>query len=85
MSSLSATQADGYYIPPQYLTSGAYKKKSVSEFTTGSKKKESGSNSRTTGSAKTNPARSTSGEEPDSTRTNPMLVITTPLRYGNLR
>jgi len=38
MSSLGATQADGYYIPPQYLDSGAYKKKSVSEFNSGSTK-----------------------------------------------
>jgi len=35
MSSLSAAQADGYYIPPQYLDSGAYKKKSVSQFNNG--------------------------------------------------
>ena len=33
MSSLSATQADGYYIPPSYLNSGAYKKKSLRQFT----------------------------------------------------
>lgn len=32
MSSLAATQADGYYIPPSYLDSGAYKKKSLSQF-----------------------------------------------------
>mmetsp|Transcript_20383 Transcript_20383/g.30065 ORF Transcript_20383/g.30065 Transcript_20383/m.30065 type:complete len:491 (+) Transcript_20383:134-1606(+) len=32
MSSLSATQADGYYIPPAYLNSGQYKKKSVTQF-----------------------------------------------------
>ncbi|KAL9178951.1 hypothetical protein ACHAXT_011924 [Thalassiosira profunda] len=31
MSSLAATQADGYYIPPSYHDSGAYKKKSVSQ------------------------------------------------------
>ena len=31
MSSLAATQADGYYIPPDYYTSGAYKKKSISQ------------------------------------------------------
>mmetsp|Transcript_12082 Transcript_12082/g.14979 ORF Transcript_12082/g.14979 Transcript_12082/m.14979 type:complete len:380 (-) Transcript_12082:45-1184(-) len=32
MSSLKATQADGMYVPPDYLTSGAYKKQSVSTF-----------------------------------------------------
>lgn len=32
MSSLAATQADGYYIPPSYLDSGAYKKKSLNQF-----------------------------------------------------
>lgn len=32
MSSLAATQADGYYVSPEYFTSGQYKKKSVSEF-----------------------------------------------------
>ncbi len=32
MSSLSATQADGYYIPPSYVDSGQYKKKSVQQF-----------------------------------------------------
>ena len=32
MSSLSATQADGYYIPPDYINSGAYKKKSLNQF-----------------------------------------------------
>jgi len=37
MSSLAATQADGYYIPPDYHNSGAYKKKSVSQFNNKSK------------------------------------------------
>jgi hypothetical protein len=32
MSSLAATQADGYYAPPEYYESGAYQKKSVSQF-----------------------------------------------------
>lgn len=32
MSSLSATQADGYYAPPEYYESGAYKKESISKF-----------------------------------------------------
>ncbi len=32
MSSLKATQSDGYYIPPEYLESGAYKKKSLNQF-----------------------------------------------------
>ena len=32
MSSLAATQADGYYIPPSYLESGAYKKKSINQY-----------------------------------------------------
>ena len=32
MSSLNATQADGYYIPPEYIESGAYKKQSLSQF-----------------------------------------------------
>ncbi|KAL7474384.1 hypothetical protein ACHAW6_000359 [Cyclotella cf. meneghiniana] len=31
MSSLAATQADGYYIPPSYYASGAYKSKSISQ------------------------------------------------------
>ena len=32
MSSLAATQADGYYLPPEYFESGAYKKKSKNQF-----------------------------------------------------
>ena len=32
MSSLAATQADGMYIPPEYLESGAYKKKSLNQY-----------------------------------------------------
>ena len=32
MSSLSATQADGYYVPPEYYDSGQYKKKSRNQF-----------------------------------------------------
>ena len=32
MSSLNATQADGYYVPPTYFESGAYKKQSLSKF-----------------------------------------------------
>jgi Saf4/Yju2 protein len=32
MSSLSATQADGYYLPAEYFESGAYKKKSKNQF-----------------------------------------------------
>lgn len=32
MSSLSATQADGYYAPPEYYESGAYKKQSISQY-----------------------------------------------------
>lgn len=32
MSSLSATQADGYYVPPTYFASGQYKKKSRNQF-----------------------------------------------------
>jgi Uncharacterized conserved protein len=32
MSSLKATQSDGYYIPPDYLNSGAYKKKSLNQY-----------------------------------------------------
>ena len=32
MSSLAATQADGYYAPPEYYESGQYKKKSISQF-----------------------------------------------------
>jgi len=34
MSSLKATQADGYYIPPDYTNSGAYKKQSLNQFNT---------------------------------------------------
>jgi hypothetical protein len=32
MSSLKATQADGFYRPPSYFDSGSYKKKSLSQF-----------------------------------------------------
>ena len=32
MSSLNATQADGYYVPPEYYSSGTYKKKSINQF-----------------------------------------------------
>jgi coiled-coil domain-containing protein 130 len=32
MSSLAATQADGYYLPPEYYDSGTYKKKSKNQF-----------------------------------------------------
>ena len=32
MSSLAATQADGYYVPPEYYESGVYKKQSKSQF-----------------------------------------------------
>ncbi|KAL7538911.1 hypothetical protein ACHAWF_006246 [Thalassiosira exigua] len=32
MSSLAAAQADGYYIPPDYLESGAHKKKSLNQY-----------------------------------------------------
>ena len=32
MSSLAATQADGMYIPPEYLESGEYKKKSLNQY-----------------------------------------------------
>lgn len=32
MSSLSATQADGYYVPPAYLESGKFKKQSLNQF-----------------------------------------------------
>jgi hypothetical protein len=32
MSSLSAAQADGYYVPPEYYSSGQYKKKSINQF-----------------------------------------------------
>jgi coiled-coil domain-containing protein 130 len=32
MSSLAATQADGYYLPPEYYDSGTYKKKSKNAF-----------------------------------------------------
>jgi hypothetical protein len=32
MSSLAATQADGYYLPPEYFESGAYKKISKNQF-----------------------------------------------------
>lgn len=42
MSSLKATQADGYYIPPDYTNSGAYKKQSLNQFNT--KKTHTGHN-----------------------------------------
>jgi len=32
MSSLSATQSDGYYLPPEYFESGAYLKQSRNQF-----------------------------------------------------
>jgi coiled-coil domain-containing protein 130 len=32
MSSISATQSDGYYIHPDYINSGAYKKQSLNHF-----------------------------------------------------
>ena len=32
MSSLSATQSDGYYLPPEYYDSGHYKKVSRNRF-----------------------------------------------------
>ena len=32
MSSLAATQADGYYVPPEYFESGQYKHKSRNQF-----------------------------------------------------
>lgn len=32
MSSLAATQADGYYLPPEYFDSGTYKKQSKNQF-----------------------------------------------------
>jgi coiled-coil domain-containing protein 130 len=32
MSSLAATQADGYYLPPEYFDGGAYKKQSKNAF-----------------------------------------------------
>lgn len=32
MSSLKATQSDGYYIPPDYFEHGEYKKKSLNQF-----------------------------------------------------
>jgi len=32
MSSLAATQSDGYYLPPSYFESGKYKSKSISQF-----------------------------------------------------
>lgn len=32
MSSLAATQADGYYVPPDYYDSGAYKKQTKNQF-----------------------------------------------------
>jgi len=32
MSSLSATQSDGYYLPPEYFESGAYRKQSKNQF-----------------------------------------------------
>jgi len=32
MSSLAASQADGYYHPPEYFSSGKYKKQSINQF-----------------------------------------------------
>jgi hypothetical protein len=32
MSSLAATQADGYYLPPEYFESGAYRRQSKNQF-----------------------------------------------------
>ena len=39
MSSLSATQSDGYYLPPEYFESGAYKKVSRNRFAAESESK----------------------------------------------
>ena len=47
MSSLAATQADGYYVPVQYYESGAYKKQSKNQFNSSSS--SSSSSSRTNG------------------------------------
>lgn len=43
MSSLSATQSDGYYLPPEYFESGAYKKKSRNRFAAESANNKNGS------------------------------------------
>jgi coiled-coil domain-containing protein 130 len=47
MSSLAATQADGYYLPPEYFEGGAYKKQSKNAFFAsqdGDKKRKAGHN-----------------------------------------
>ena len=47
MSSLSATQSDGYYLPPEYFESGKYKKVSRNKFaseTNNAKKLKAGHN-----------------------------------------
>ena len=52
MSSLSATQSDGYYLPPEYYDSGHYKKVSRNRFAVesevGAQKNNSSNNSTAT-------------------------------------
>ena len=44
MSSLAATQADGYYVPVEYFESGAYKKQSKNQFNSSSSSSSSKNN-----------------------------------------
>mmetsp|Transcript_45650 Transcript_45650/g.111174 ORF Transcript_45650/g.111174 Transcript_45650/m.111174 type:complete len:445 (+) Transcript_45650:136-1470(+) len=46
MSSLAATQADGYYVPTEYFESGAYKEQSKNQFNRASKTSSSSSSSK---------------------------------------
>eukprot|EP00536_Pseudo-nitzschia_multiseries_P006995 jgi/Psemu1/296418/fgenesh1_pm.156_\ len=43
MSSLAATQSDGYYLPPEYFESGAYRKQSKNQFAAAAEAAKNGS------------------------------------------
>ena len=45
MSSLAATQSDGYYLPPEYYESGAYLKQTRNQFAAAAANKNNNNNS----------------------------------------
>ena len=45
MSSLAATQSDGYYLPPEYYESGAYLKQTRNQFAAAAASKNNNNNS----------------------------------------
>ena len=55
MSSLSATQSDGYYLPPEYFESGAYKKVSRNRFAAETANNNNKNNTSAPGSKKGQP------------------------------